>query len=262
MLALIAIIFLCALPILSYLLQPLSPQKPLVFLLTIFLFGGFFLNYVSSKPLLGQWAFAQQSDTILKMINENREIPNSLFSSVLSQGDSSEDSFLLGVEIFYKSLDLKSFASAESILGSLNSIFQSQNFQVPIYNLLADLRDTKYPLVADVNLSIKLEEPVKCKLDKLTAIVNIPNGPDVNIAAKNFLSPDLSKPLFIDKSDALVKGFDLPSAFLNQETIQLEIIGSCKKNMFNVFKTLDLSDSVNNEDVVFIYANEWLKKEQ
>jgi len=262
MLALITILFLCALPILSYLLHPLSPQKPLILLAAIFLYGGFFLNHISSKPLLGQWSYAQQADAITQIIKENRQVPDPMLSNFLSHKKESSDSFLLGVEIFYKSLDMKSFASAESILGSLNGTFQSQNFQVPIYNLLADLRDLKYPLVAAANLSLEIEGPMNCLIDKLTVIANIPNGPDVDIAAKNFLLPDLSKVLSVDKSDALVRGFDLPSAFLNQETIQVEVLSFCENNTFYVFKTLNLNYSTDNKDKIFIYANEWLKKEQ
>ena len=262
MLALIAILFLCALPLLSYLLHPLSTQKPLIFLAAIFLYGGLFLNHISSKPLLGQWSYAQQADSITQIIKENRQVPDSMLDNFLSQMNDSEDSFLLGVEIFYKSLDMKSFASAESILGALNSTFQSQNFKVPIYNLLADLRDLQYPLIAEANLSLEIEGPVSCKINKLTVIANIPNGPDVNIAVKNFLLPDLSKVLFVDKSDALVRGFDLPSAFLYQEIIQIEVLGFCEKTTFYAVKTLDLGYSTNNKDKIFIYANEWLKKEQ
>jgi len=66
----------------------------------------------------------------------------------------------------------------------------------------------------------------------------------------------------LDKSDAQVKGFDLPSAFLYQEIIQLELVVFCSKNTFHIFKTLDLKYSENNAEQVFIYANEWLKKEQ
>jgi hypothetical protein len=105
-------------------------------------------------------------------------------------------------------------------------------------------------------------EPASCNATKLTAVVNIPNGPDVNIAAKDFLSPDFSQTFLLDKSDAQVKGFDLPSAFLYQEIIQLELVVFCSKNTFHIFKTLDLKYSENNEEQVFIYANEWLKKEQ
>ena len=80
--------------------------------------------------------------------------------------------------------------------------------------------------------------------------------------AKYFLLSDFSHALLVDKSDVKVKGFGLPSAFLYHEIIQLELVVFCSKNTFHIFKTLDLKYSENNEEQVFIYANEWLKKEQ
>ena len=62
------------------------------------------------------------------------------------------------------------------------------------------------PWLADAKLLLVAAEPASCNAETLTAIVTIPNGPDVNIAAKDFLSPDFSLPLLLDKSDALVKG--------------------------------------------------------
>jgi hypothetical protein len=262
MLILVAILFLCSLPIISYLLSPVSTQKPLIFLITILVLGAFSLNHNSLKPLFGQWANAQKSEQIYHMLQNDLEVSDLVLNKFISQINSREDSFLLGVEIFYKSLDMKSYNSSESIIEILNTSFPDQNFKVSIYSLLSDLRDAKYPLIGDAKLLLVIAEPANCNAKKLTAIVNIPNGPDVNIAAKDFLSPDFSQVLSLDKSDAQVKGFDLPSAFLYQEIIQLELVVFCSKNTFNVFKTLDLKFSKNSKEEVFIYAIEWLKKEQ
>ena len=262
MLILLAVLFLCSLPIVSYLLSPVSTQKPLIFLSPILLLGFFSLNHTSLKPLFGQWVYAQKSEQIDQMLQNDLEVSDLALNEFILTMDSMEDSFFLGAEVFYKSLEMKSFNSSESILRILNTNFQDQNFQVSIYNLLADLRDAKYPLIADAKILLVAAEPANCNIKKLTAIINIPNGPDVDIAAKDFLSPDLSQVLFLDKSDALVKGFDLPSAFLNQEIIQLQVAAFCSKKTFYIFKTVDLKYSENNEEQVFIYANEWLKKEQ
>ena len=68
MLILLAVLFLCSLPIISYLLSPVSTQKPLIFLLTILFLGAFTINHTSIKPLFGQWVNAHQSDQIYKML--------------------------------------------------------------------------------------------------------------------------------------------------------------------------------------------------
>ena len=129
-------VLLCSLPIISYLLSPVSPQKPLLFLLTILLLGAFSLNHTSLKPLFGQWVNAHQSDQIYKMLQDDLEVSDLALNEFISTMNSTEDSFLLGVEIFYKSLDMKSFNSSESIIGILNASFQDQSYKVSILSLI------------------------------------------------------------------------------------------------------------------------------
>ena len=171
-------------------------------------------------------------------------------------------SFMRGVQVFYKALELQSFNSAESILQTLNSQFISESFQVPIFNLLADLRDAKYPDLANSKLLISIENPSNCNLQLLKLFASIPDGPDVNIAAKEIISPDLKKPFVLDKSHSLVRGFDITSAFLQQEMIKIEAQAQCDTGDFQAFKSLDLKYSKGNQEELFFYANEWLKKEQ
>ena len=55
MLIIIAVSIILLLPILSYLLNPLSEQKSLIFLFTFLFFGSFLINFVSDNSLLGSW---------------------------------------------------------------------------------------------------------------------------------------------------------------------------------------------------------------
>jgi hypothetical protein len=59
-----------------------------------------------------------------------------------------------------------------------------------------------------------------------------------------------------------VRGFDITSAFLQQEMIKIEAQAKCDTGDFQAFKSLDLKYSKGNQDELFFYANEWLKKEQ
>ena len=61
-----------------------------------------------------------------KMLQDDLEVSDLVLNEFISTMNSTEDSFLLGVEIFYKSLDMKSFNSSESIIGILNTSFQDQ----------------------------------------------------------------------------------------------------------------------------------------
>tara|TARA_Y100001970_G_scaffold102317_1_gene128522 strand:+ start:5508 stop:5744 length:237 start_codon:yes stop_codon:yes gene_type:complete len=62
MLLIIAFSVIILLPVIAYLLHPLSNHKAFIFLISILLFGGFVLNFISNKPLIGSWAKATQSD--------------------------------------------------------------------------------------------------------------------------------------------------------------------------------------------------------
>jgi hypothetical protein len=260
MLLIIAISIILLLPILSYLLHPLSTQKSTVFLISFFLFGGFVLNFQSTNSLIGSWVQAAHSGSITKVISRNGQLESNILNKYLEYQSSQEESFLLGVEIFYKALEHESFDSAESILRLLNIKFSTENFQVPIFNLLADLRDSKYPNIADSQLLLNLEKPLNCSIQSLEFFVSIPGGPEVDIASKKITSVDISTPFKLNKSDALVRGFDITSAFLQQETIKIEALVECADTSYQSFKTIDLKYSKDNIEQVFFYANEWLKK--
>ena len=262
MLLIIAVSVILLLPIISYLLHPLSNQKSIVFLATFFIFGGFIINFFSTNPFIGSWVHVNQSESIHRSISRNEELNSPLINQYLENTSSNDESFMRGVQVFYKALELQSFNSAESILQTLNSKFISESFQVPIFNLLADLRDAKYPDLANSKLLISIENPSNCNLQLLKLFASIPDGPDVNIAAKEIISPDLKKPFVLDKSHSLVRGFDITSAFLQQEMIKIEAHAQCDNGAFQAFKSLDLKYSEGNQDELFFYANEWLKKEQ
>ena len=116
--------------------------------------------------------------------------------------------------------------------------------------------------LANSNILVSIENPTSCDLESLSFFVSIPNGPSVNIAFREIFSPDISKPFRLDKSHSLVRGFDITSAFLQQEIIKIEVQAKCDNYNFQAFKTLDLKHSKNNQEELFFYTNEWLKKEQ
>lgn len=261
MLFIIASTIIILLPVIAYLLNPLSNQKSLIFLVTILVFGGFVLNFISKKPFIGSWVQATQSESILRTISRDEEI-DKLFLNQYIEKPSEEKSFLIGTQVFYKALEAQSFISAESILRHLNAEFISENFQVPIFNLLADFRDEKYPEIANSNLIINIENPANCIVQLLQLGVSIPNGPGVNIASKELLSPNIDMPIKLDKSNSMVRGFDIASAFMQQEVIKVKALAECDNFTFEAFKSIDLKYSQDNQEELFFYTDEWLKKEQ
>ncbi len=262
MLFIIAFTIIISLPVIAYLLNPLSNQKSLIFLVTILVFGGFVLNFISKNPFIGSWAQATQSELMLRTISRDEEVDKLLLNQYIFSNTSEEQSFLIGTQFFYKALEAQSFISAESILKYLNVEFVSENFQIPIFNLLADLRDEKYPEIANSNLLINIENPTNCNMQLLQLGVSIPNGPGVNIASKELLSPNIDVPIKLDKSNSMVRGFDIASAFIQQEVIKVKALAECNKFTYEAFKSIDLKYSQDNQEELFFYTDEWLKKEQ
>ena len=260
MLFIIASTIIILLPVIAYLFNPLSNQKSLIFLVTILVFGGFVLNFISKNSFIGSWVQANQSESILRTISHDEEVDKLLLNQFIYRNTSEEQSFLIGTQFFYKALEAQSFFTAESILKHLNEEFVSENFQVPIFNLLADFRDEKYPEIANSNLLINIENPANCTLQLLNLGVSIPNGPGVKIASKELLSPNIDMPIKLDKSNSMVRGFDIASAFMQQEVIKVTAIAECNNFTFEAFKSIDLKYSQGNHEELFFYTDEWLKK--
>ena len=199
------------------------------------------LNFLSPNALIGSWVQTTQSESIYRTIVRNEDFDNFIINEYLDNISSEDESFMLGVQVFYKALEVRSFNSAESILKNLNSQFISETFQVPIFNLLADLRDAKYPNLTNSKVLVNIENPPNCNLESLQFFVSIPGGPEVNIASKEILSPDIEIPFRLDKSNSLIRGFDITSAFLQQEIIKVEAQAVCENTAFQSFKSFDKS---------------------
>ena len=93
------------LPVIVYLLQPLSNQKSLIFLVTILVFGGFVLNFISKEPLIGSWVKATQSESILMTISRDEEFDKFFLNEYIFDQSSEEQSFIMGSQVFYKALE-------------------------------------------------------------------------------------------------------------------------------------------------------------
>jgi hypothetical protein len=65
-----------------------------------------------------------------------------------------------------------------------------------------------------------VENPANCTLQLLQLGVSIPNGPGVNIASVELLSPNITKPIKLDKYNSTVRGFDIASAFMQHRNNQ------------------------------------------
>ena len=54
----------------------------------------------------------------------------------------------------------------------------------------------------------------------------------------------------------------LEDAFIQQEVIKVKALAECNKFTYEAFKSIDLKYSQDNQEELFFYTDEWLKKEQ
>ena len=101
MLFIIASTIIILLPVIAYLLNPLSNQKSLIFLVTILVFGGFVLNFISKNPFIGSWVQATQSESILRAIFRDEEVDKIFLNQYIFSKPSQEQSFLIVTQVFY-----------------------------------------------------------------------------------------------------------------------------------------------------------------
>ena len=84
------------------------------------------------------------------------------------------------------------------------------------------------------------------------------NGPEIPIAKKDFENID---DLELTNIDSVIPGFDLASAYLNNETLEISIEIIClKKQLQFYFENLIVLDIKRTSSSYKINLNEWLKQ--
>ena len=87
----------------------------------------------------------------------------------------------------------------------------------------------------------------------------IMNGPDIPIAQSEFTNIYDVK---LTNANSIISGFDLASAYLNNETIELEINIFCINSENFISKNLIVLNKNSSSNTYKINSNEWLKKPQ
>ena len=159
-----------------------------------------------------------------------------------------------------KAIEDSKFIAAESLISISEQYFQTTDEKFIFYTLYTKLRDAKFPDFAKSKLIINLNSPPECSNFFGTAEVFIMNGPKIPIASKKFMD---SSEFELENIHSSIPGFDLASAYLNQETLDLKISLNCLEidSIFNSENALliDNNQPVNSYN---IEANEWFKREQ
>jgi hypothetical protein len=86
------------------------------------------------------------------------------------------------------------------------------------------------------------------------------NGPNIPIASLDFQD---SIEVVLNNKNSSIPGFDLASAYLNQEALELKASLFCTENNLDYFsENVLLFDQNNHINSYNIRPNEWLKREQ
>ena len=141
-----------------------------------------------------------------------------------------EDKILWLEEIILFAVDNNSLNTAEQLVEFAEPIFTESDLQIRFYALYTILRDKKYPDFAFSSINTDFVLPENCKFVSIQLTAFIDNGPAVPIAQIQSQDSTIMS-ISISNQDALIPGFDLASALINDEDILLNSLLNCQNNL-------------------------------
>ena len=245
-----------SLPILAYVLSQRTSYKGIVFATTVFVLIGCLILFVSKFAILG----SVKKQALTNNISNQIYIDEKISVENLKQFDSLlniEEKKVWSIELISKSIDLEKLNSAESLLGFSEKFFVSNSEKLIFYSLFTQLRDTKFPEYKNSSFQISSDSYFPCDVQEGLVKLFINNGPEIPIAEKQFSQIN---EIFVLNADSTIPGFDIASAHLNNETIEIDIKILCKRSReiyyINNLLVLDKNRVTNSYK---ISSNEWLK---
>ena len=250
---------LAALPIIAYVLAQKTINKGLIFGSSLLILSLCLFIFISKFAFVGSF----EKQTLNNKIFDEIYIDSSISVEYLQQLENILDedelkNWLVG--LIGKSIDLKKLTSAESLIAFSERFFISNNEKLIFYNLYSALRDEKFPKFKNSSFQIDSSSLYPCSIKNGEVTLFITNGPEIPIAKKEFKNKDN---ISLNNLDSVIPGFDLASAYLNQESIEMKIKINCldDQQIFFVENKIFL-----NQDIPFnsykINLNEWFKTPQ
>lgn len=245
------------LPVIAYILSQKTSNKGYVFgfslivvLICLFVFVGKF----SFLGTLQEQAF---NDEILSYIDEDQLISSEVINSFEETIEDNEKINWMQAYIT-QAISSKKFQAAESLISYSEQYFNSPEEKFIFYSLYTDLRDSKFPAFANSKLIVEFEQPSECKNVNGMIELFIMNGPNIPIAKLDFIN---FLPVTLSNNNSSIPGFDLASAYLNQETVDMKVLLKC--NDFSKSYSAETSLLFDQNSPINRYKiglNEWLKK--
>ena len=250
---------LAALPIIAYVLAQKTINKGLIFGSSLLILSLCLFIFISKFAFVGSF----EKQTLNNKIFDEIYIDSSISVEYLQQLENILDedelkNWLVG--LIGKSIDLKKLTSAESLIAFSERFFISNNEKLIFYNLYSALRDEKFPKFKNSSFQIDSSSLYPCSIKNGEVTLFITNGPEIPIAKKEFKNEGN---ISLNNLDSVIPGFDLASAYLNQESIEMKI----KINCLDDQQTFFLENNIFlNQDIPFnsykINLNEWFKTPQ
>jgi len=256
----IAITILFLLPIIAFLFKQVTNLKGVVIGITVFIISVVLVAYFSSFSFIGNYQISSLNNKIIQKILNNNEIEEDLFSK-FNLVVPLEDQKIWLAKYLNKSISDKKIKPAESLIAFSEPFFQTNEEKLVFYNFYTMLRDLKFPISKEVALMVDLSsiDSLKCSLLQSEIEVYINKGPEIPIASKK--SSDLDK-ILLDSRHSLIPGFDLPSAYLNNEEMLIEAKILCENGISYSFESIFLFITSSPINDYKIETNQWSRVAQ
>lgn len=249
--------FFALLPIFAYLLNQGTTNKgyilgiaTIIVLLCIFSFIGKFsyLGFFEEQELTNE-------------IKDNIKNDNGISSKTLQKFEQlieDENKIYWMQGLILEAIDSKKYNSAENLITYSERYFKSSEEKFIFYSLYRDLRDSKFPLFANATILIDFDRPPNCSNYSGLVEIFIMNGPDIPIAKINVNENTMA---ILNNTSSSIPGFDVSSAYLNKETVDIQFSLICKNSETEyTTEALVLLDQSEPSNTYKISSNEWLKK--
>ena len=249
--------FFALLPIFAYLLNQGTTNKgyilgiaTIIVLLCIFSFIGKFsyLGFFEEQELTNE-------------IKDNIKNDNGISSKTLQKFEQlieDENKIYWMQGLILEAIDSKKYNSAENLITYSDRYFKSSEEKFIFYSLYRDLRDSKFPLFANATILIDFDRPPNCSNYSGLVEIFIMNGPDIPIAKINVNENTMA---ILNNTSSSIPGFDVSSAYLNKETVDIQFSLICKNSETEyTTEALVLLDQSEPSNTYKISSNEWLKK--
>ena len=250
---------LAALPIFAYVLAQKTLNKGLIFGSSLLILSLCLFMFISKFAFVGSF----EKQTLNNKIFDEIYIDSAISVEYLIQLENILDedelkNWLVG--LIGKSIDLKKLKSAESLIAFSERFFISNNEKLIFYNLYSALRDEKFPKFKSSSFKIDSSSLYPCSTKNGEVTLFITNGPEIPIAKKEFKNKDN---ISLNNLDSVIPGFDLASAYLNQESIEVKIKINCLDNRQTFFmqNTIVINQNTSSNSYI-INLNEWFKTPQ